>query len=660
MYKRQLYLSDNCNFPTKWRIPSEANLVVQPKSTVVIWCAGYFRGYQDCGTPERPARCPRPIPPYMAPFRLSAAGEWIGLYEADGKTLIDGFEIPPLPLNKTFGCYPDGDKNSRGYLEEPTIGQITDDRASGAPNAKIVNLGPIIDVRSYRGVKDKEKGIYSKIVEPGQEIRILVEVRDYDDPQPDDLDNNLEEVILHWRKAGSSNERVVSMTPVEDPSSGKLPKLFEAFIPGQENGTLLEFWITATDKQGASSDGYANPATQLPFLILVGSRGDFSATLSINEILASNAPCPDYREGEQQDPSRPHCTVGGADERMEGTRVRKEADDWIEIYNFGDEPISLENIYLTDSMLEPINFPLSLAAGLTFDCIENGSLRPKSHLLIWCDGETDRNEDISGIHAPFLLNAQEDAVYLIAYQDSDDDTIPEIFMILDYLSWGPREGREKGPQFGPQEADWSVGRYPDGTGSWGRMVPTAGVGISLPDERIAYAGGPNGPLVPSLRLLGFEPIIPELGKPLKVFVRAWDEKPLPEGSVQMTYYGGENNLPEKTVTFVKDPGPDFDIYRYSAVLDDPDLMGVVYYKIKVTDSDGNTTRIPAHSETIWLSLYFGEREKDDLIITEVMAANRNCPCEGEKPEGCEKGGLDPYGDADDWVCLLYTSPSPRD
>jgi len=641
-----LYLSDDCAFPTRWRIPAEANLVVQPKGTVVIWCAGYYHGFEECGTPERPTRCPREIAPHVAPFRLAGGGEWIGLYEADGKTLIDGFEIPFIPLNKTYGCYPDGDKTQRGYLETPTIGMVTDERASGAPNAPKINLPPVVQVRSYRGVtKDGNGETLTKIVDPSQQIRVLATIRDYDDPQPDDNDNNLKEVVLYWREAGNPNERSIAMEPILEPD--RPASDFEARIPALNKNTVVEFWIRAEDKQGGVTKAYANAINELPFIVPVGGRGDISVTVVLNEILAANAGCPDYAEGELQDPSAPPCQQGGEDQELgDSGEIRKRAEDWIELYNFGDEPVPLDDLYLTNNELKPTQFPLIVAQGLSLDSIQGTSLKPHAHLLIWCDGEPQQNDE-AGIHAPFTLNADSDTVYLIAYRDEDADDNPEIFKVLDYVSWSGGEARRRGPQFGPQDPDWSLGRYPDGLGSWGRMIPTQGQAVQV-RSRQAYPGGPNDKLVPYLRILGFEPLVPRAGTPLTLYVHAWDEKPLPEGAVTVTYSGGDNSVPERTVTFVRDPGPEFDIYRYSATIDDSELAGKVYYEVRVTDSDGNSVRFPFMSDTTFGSIYFNG-DMQDLVISEVVAANRQCPCSGEKPEGCEQGGLDPFGDADDWV-----------
>ena len=104
-----LYLSDNCFFPTKWEIAPEAALTVPAGGRLVIWCPGWYRGTDDDGVPV-------PIPAAMAPFRLQAAGGWIGLYDRDGETLVDGFGVHRSAPDLTYGCAPDGNTESRGFL----------------------------------------------------------------------------------------------------------------------------------------------------------------------------------------------------------------------------------------------------------------------------------------------------------------------------------------------------------------------------------------------------------------------------------------------------------------------------------------------------------------------------------------------------------------
>ncbi len=75
-----------------------------------------------------------------------------------------------------------------------------------------------------------------------------------------------------------------------------------------------------------------------------------------------------------------------------------EYDDWIEIYNNGDEPINLSGHYLSDDInnLTKYTFP---------DFI----LESDQYFIVWAD---DDEEDQGDNHATFKLSASGEAIYL--------------------------------------------------------------------------------------------------------------------------------------------------------------------------------------------------------------------------------------------------------
>ena len=118
-----------------------------------------------------------------------------------------------------------------------------------------------------------------------------------------------------------------------------------------------------------------------------------------------------------------------------------EYEDWMEIFNRGDQDAYLSLMYLTDdpNNLTKWQFP---AGGMY--------LQPQEHLLIWCDEDLDQD----GLHVNFKLSAGGEFLALV---DIDGNTI------LDAVN------------FGPQNADISYGRYPDGAETWNSLsVPTPG------------------------------------------------------------------------------------------------------------------------------------------------------------------------------------------
>ncbi|GJQ62127.1 MAG: hypothetical protein SCALA702_11800 [Melioribacteraceae bacterium] len=115
-----------------------------------------------------------------------------------------------------------------------------------------------------------------------------------------------------------------------------------------------------------------------------------------------------------------------------------EFDDWIELYNNSDTPVSLNGYYLTDESDE-----------LTQWVFPDVSIGAQSYLIIWADDD----EDQEGLHANFKLSASGEEILLVA----PDTTI------VDQVS------------FGAQETDISMGRFPNGTGPFEMMTPTFGL-----------------------------------------------------------------------------------------------------------------------------------------------------------------------------------------
>ncbi|TVQ08386.1 MAG: T9SS C-terminal target domain-containing protein [Bacteroidetes bacterium] len=150
-------------------------------------------------------------------------------------------------------------------------------------------------------------------------------------------------------------------------------------------------------------------------------------TISINEFMASNA-----------------RTLADEDGDFE---------DWVELYNYGEEPVSLAGWGLSDSFSHPFQwvFPDTI-------------LQPGTFLLVWASGK-DRTEN--SLHTNFSISSSGEPLLL-----TRDDGL-----LID--------------QVGPVQllSDVSYGRQPDGSGTWWYFQsPTPGLpnlgetfaGISLP------------------------------------------------------------------------------------------------------------------------------------------------------------------------------------
>lgn len=650
-----LYLTDNCLFKDKWQIKlcltdgCGTTTQIPAGGFLVIYCPGYFLG---CETDDEGNEICVPIPSDKAPFGLSGGGEWIGLYEKDGDEFkeIDSLEFPEQLSGKTFGCHPDGSKENRGYLTTPTY-QLE--------NAEIDDVPPQISVRSYRGVVSSEAGdTYSLLVAANQPVRVRAEVTDLLYEIGASQTPDITDVKLFYQVSGGGFQSL-GMYTASDPRDAA-DGLYETLIPGQAEGSVVEFYVQAEDAGGKVSELYwstlynPNRDTPLGFHYPVGQVGEFATTIRLNEILADNEACPSGSMS--ADPSTA-CHKGGMDNR-------NNADDWVELVNDGEEPQEILQLYLTNNELDPTRFPLSDAIGRSPGLDDAYRLKSQDFLFLWCDNESDESED-NYIHVPFNLDANEDEVFLVAYRDQNDDGIPELFKMVDLVSWGSGNLRNnpEEPWFGPQDPDWSLGRFAQGEDAlaWGRMEPTEGGTNPL--------GAENTGFVPSLTDITISPVAPLEGQTVTFTATVWDEKA--GATVLLNYFswatGNDYSKP------MLDNGEEGDAAAgdgiYTAVIngqDDPQVAGKMDYSVTVEDADGNTVRFPRTS-AIWGRFHIGALPNTSPgaggpghpVISEVLVSNRDCDCavgcmcdeNGEPllPPGCELGGKDSFGEADDWL-----------
>jgi hypothetical protein len=159
-------------------------------------------------------------------------------------------------------------------------------------------------------------------------------------------------------------------------------------------------------------------ALVVSFLAVPAGAGSYTATdsrqdtLVINEFMAQN-------DGFIRDPQ------GDYDDW----------DDWIEIYNYGDNAINMGGLYLTDDLSVPGGWriPDNNPAATT--------IGPRGYLLIWADGETNEGT----LHANFKLSAGGEQIGLF-----ETDGITPIDSVT----------------FGSQAEGSSSARLPDGSDNW--------------------------------------------------------------------------------------------------------------------------------------------------------------------------------------------------
>jgi len=110
-------------------------------------------------------------------------------------------------------------------------------------------------------------------------------------------------------------------------------------------------------------------------------------------------------------------------------------DDWVEIYNFGSEPIDIGGMYLTDNLSKPTKWRIPANQPAQTTVPANG------FLVIWADEDTADGP----LHAEFKLSADGEEIGLF-----DVDGVTPVDTVV----------------FAAQSANLSYGRYPDADQNW--------------------------------------------------------------------------------------------------------------------------------------------------------------------------------------------------
>ncbi len=140
-------------------------------------------------------------------------------------------------------------------------------------------------------------------------------------------------------------------------------------------------------------------------------------------------------------------------------------DDWFEIYNPSNTTANLAGYYLTDTLTN--QFQYQIPSGYT--------VPPHGFLLVWADGKPSANTNASpDLHVNFKLDKAGEAIGLFAPDGTAIDALT----------------------FGPQTADISEGRFPDGSAARAFMTtPTPGTNNIVPNTPPVLAPIPDRALV---------------------------------------------------------------------------------------------------------------------------------------------------------------------
>ena len=143
-----------------------------------------------------------------------------------------------------------------------------------------------------------------------------------------------------------------------------------------------------------------------------------------------------------------------------------EFDDWIEIYNNGNNSINLFGYHLSDdeAELEKYSFP-------------SIDLNPDEYLIIWAD---DGYDEQGVFHANFKLSSAGESLFF---------TDPDL-NIIDQVEWGP------------MEADIAYARVPNGVGEFMIQQHTFGANNEGPTSSLLSHNNDSKKIINTINILG--------------------------------------------------------------------------------------------------------------------------------------------------------------
>ena len=125
-------------------------------------------------------------------------------------------------------------------------------------------------------------------------------------------------------------------------------------------------------------------------------------------------------------------------------------EDWVEIHNFGDNPVNLNGFGLSDDYDRPYRW-----------VFPDTTIEPNGFLLVWASNK-DRRIPGAELHTNFAISSDGEEIILTSLQGERLDEFPPISILRDV----------------------SAGRFPDGTGEWYFFdQPTPGASNTTEPER---------------------------------------------------------------------------------------------------------------------------------------------------------------------------------
>jgi len=393
-----MYLTDNFSSPDRYQFPAGAN--VTAGGFLLIWADDRFG-------PEN----------FHTGFGLNASGEEIGLFAADGITMIDSVLFSGQSPDVSYGRYPDGNVSWEYMQAHPT---------PGVPNR--------LDNTTYIPT-----GIFiNEFMANNDATALAPNATDYPD----------------WIELYNSGNQSVELGGMYLSDNLSNPTRWQ-IIGGTVIGPMGFLLIIADGNDG---DGYPHASFRLNAsgeeIYLFAEDG-----LTVIDSLEFSVQSSDVSYGRYPDgndsweymhdhptpgapnriddpiPAPPDIYINEFMADNKGIQVEGKSSsvfpDWIELYNGGNTTVDLGGMYLTDNLRNSTRWRFG----------EGILIEPGGFILVIASGNAAKGP----LHTSFKLNASGEEIGLFA---------PDGVTLIDSIN------------FSQQSADVSYGRYPDGSDSW--------------------------------------------------------------------------------------------------------------------------------------------------------------------------------------------------
>ena len=138
-----MYLSDDPTNPTKWKFP--ANQSIPARGTILVWC--------DNDSKQGPLH---------AGFKLDGDGEWLGLFDINGITLIDDVDFGLQQVDVSIGRLADGALPWVSFQDpSPQEVNVLKNRATACGNLRFSHLDSVMHTSTL--VADKPPKLASTV-----------------------------------------------------------------------------------------------------------------------------------------------------------------------------------------------------------------------------------------------------------------------------------------------------------------------------------------------------------------------------------------------------------------------------------------------------------------------------------------------------------------